>query len=179
MTKTVYAFHPDTRAYVGPVVLDDSDRSPLEPDVWLIPGDCMEVEPPAPGPGQYAAEEAGDWVLRDIPRPPAPPAAAPAPEAAPPTPEQIRQSLVDAIQDYMDGMAQMLGYDDIRTAVTYADEPAVPKFQAEGQALRVWRSLVWSACYAHLALVEAGEAEVPTLEEAISMLPLFTPPTGE
>lgn len=115
-------------------------------------------------------------MLRDIPQSPAPPAPAPAPEPEPPTPEQIRQSLVDAIQDYMGDVARMLGYDDIRTAVTYADEPAVPKFQAEGQALRAWRSLVWAACYEHLALVESAAAELPTLEEAIAMLPVFTPP---
>lgn len=171
--KTVYSFHPFTRAYIGPLTLDESDRSPLEEDVWLIPGGCLEGEPPAPGPGQYAAEEGGAWVLRDIPQPPA---SAPAPEPEPPTPEQQMQAVEDAIQAYMDDMARMLGYDDIRTAVTYAEEPAVAKFQAEGQALRAWRSLVWAACYAHLALVEAGDAEIPTLEEAIAMLPLFTPP---
>ncbi|MGC3984842.1 MAG: hypothetical protein QM777_08990 [Pseudorhodoferax sp.] len=174
--KVVHAYHPISRIYVGPIELDAGDVSPLEPGVWLIPGDSLEAAPPTPGPGQYIAEEAGAWVLRDIPQPPAPPAPAPTPEPEPPTPEQIRQSLVDAIQDYMDDMAQMLGYDDIKTAVTYADEPAVPKFQSEGQALRAWRSLVWAACYAHLALVEAGEAELPTLEEAIAMLPVFTPP---
>jgi hypothetical protein len=175
-TKTVYSYHPFTRTYLGPLVLNASDRSPLEPEVWLIPGDCLEVEPPAPGPGQYVAEEAGAWVLRDIPQPPAPPAPAPTPEPEPVTPEQQMQAVEDAIQDYMDAMARMLGYDDIKTAVTYADEPAVPKFQAEGQALRAWRSLVWAACYEHLALVAAGEAEIPTLEEAIAMLPMFTPP---
>jgi hypothetical protein len=171
--KTVYSYHPFARAYLGPLTLDDSDRSPLEKDVWLIPGGCLEVAPPEPGAGQYVAEEAGAWVLRDIPQPPTP---TPEPEPEPPTPEQQMQAVEDAIQDYMDAMARMLGYDDIKTAVTYADEPAVPKFQAEGQALRAWRSLVWAACYEHLALVEAWEAEIPTLEEAIAMLPVFTPP---
>lgn len=178
-TKTVYSYHPFTRAYIGPLVLDASDRSPLEPGVWLIPGDCLDAVPPVPGPGQFVAEEDGAWVLRDIPQPPAPPSPAPAPEPVPPTPAQIRQNLVDAIQHYMDDAAQSLGYDDIKTAVTYADEPAVAKFQTEGQALRAWRSLVWAACYEHLALVEAGEAELPTLEEAIAMLPVFTSPSGE
>ena len=118
-------------------------------------------------------EEAGAWVLREIPPTPEP---EPVQEPEPTTPEQQMQAVEDAIQSYMDAMAQMLGYDDIKTAVTYAEEPAVPKFQAEGQALRAWRSLVWAACYEHLALVEAGEAEIPTLEEAIAMLPAFVPP---
>lgn len=174
--KTVHQFHPFTRAYLGPLVLDDSDRSPLEPGVWLIPGGCLEIEPPAPGPGQYVAEEAGAWVLRDIPQPPASPAPPVPPAPQPPTAEQIRQAVVDGIQDFMDDVARMLGYDDIGTAVTYAEEPAVPKFQEEGQALRAWRSLVWAACYEHLALVESGGAEIPTLEEAIAMLPPFMPP---
>lgn len=175
-TKTVYTYHPFTRAFLGPLVLDESDRSPLEPDVWHIPGGCLEAAPPTPPAGQYAAEEGGAWVLRDIPQPLEPPAPAPTPEAAPPTEEDMRQTLVDGIQSYLDDMARMLGYDDMRTAVTYADEPAVPRFQAEGQALRAWRSLVWAACYEHLALVQAGTAELPTLEQAIEMLPVFTPP---
>ncbi|KQP43904.1 hypothetical protein [Pseudorhodoferax sp. Leaf274] len=187
--KIVFAFHPFTRRYVGPFELafERGDMDPLEPGRWLIPGNCLVDAPPVAGPGQYVVAEIqpseGDpdvekvaWALRDIPQPPAPPAPAPEPEPVPPTPEQVRQALVDAIQEYMDDMAQMLGYDDIKTAVTYADEPAVPRFQAEGQALRAWRSLVWAACYEHLALVQAGGAEIPSLEEAIAMLPVFTPP---
>lgn len=73
------------------------------------------------------------------------------------------------LQRVMDDAARAIGYDDIKTAITYADEPAVPKFQAEGQALRAWRSQVWDACYAHPAM--AGLAPIPTPDEAEALMP--------
>ena len=92
-----------------------------------------------------------------------------------PTPEEIaaqtQRSLIDAVQAHMDAAARALGYDDIKTACTYADEPAVPKFQTDGQAFRAWRSLVWSYCYAQLDAVTAGERTVPTVDVLIGELP--------
>jgi hypothetical protein len=171
MEITVYAFHPVTHAYGAPVVLSDErgDMDPLEPGRWLVPGNCLEAVPPTPGEGQYVAAVGGAWVLRNIATQPAPgqpsTPGGTAPSADPAT------ALRDGIQAYMDNQARALGYDDIGTAVTYADEPSVPKFQIEGAVFRAWRSLVWAACYAHLSLVQAGEAAMPTLAEAIAMLP--------
>lgn len=89
-----------------------------------------------------------------------------------PTYEQIIAGLTAAIQAHMDATAKGYGYDDVKSAVTYADEPAVPKFQQEGQALRAWRSLVWEAAYAELALYQDGDA-IPTREQLIEKLPAF------
>ncbi|APW38956.1 hypothetical protein RD110_18545 [Rhodoferax koreense] len=75
------------------------------------------------------------------------------------------------VQTHLDERAQALGYDDISTAVTYADEPAVAKFQAEGQALRAWRSLIWAKCYEILAQWEAGTVVEPTGDQLAAMLP--------
>lgn len=93
-----------------------------------------------------------------------------------PTPEQIKVALSAAVQNHMDSAAKAAGYDDIKSAVTYAEEPSVPKFQAEGQAFRAWRSLCWAACYAVMAEVEAGERAVPTAEELIAELPALEVP---
>lgn len=93
----------------------------------------------------------------------------PAPHTA--TPEQIEAQKVAVVQAHMDTAAQALRYDSITTAITYAEEPSVPKFQAEGQALRAWRSVVWAACYAILAEVQAGHRAIPTDEELIAELP--------
>lgn len=71
----------------------------------------------------------------------------------------------------MDDQARALRYDDIKTAVTYADEPSVPRFQAEGLALREWRSLCWAHCYAAMAAVHLGERAIQTAEELIAELP--------
>ena len=79
--------------------------------------------------------------------------------------------LIDAVQQHMDAAAKALGYDDIKSAVTYAEEPSVPKFQQEGQAFRAWRSQCWAAGYVVLSQVEAGQRPVPTAAELIAELP--------
>lgn len=94
-----------------------------------------------------------------------------------PTPEQIKAALSDAVQGHMDAAAQAAGYDDIKSAVTYADEPSVSQFQTEGQQFRAWRSLCWAACYEVMAAVAAGERDVPTADELIAELPALELPS--
>lgn len=50
--------------YVGPVL---ADESPLEPGVWLVPGGCVEVEPPQIPDGQMAIWQAGAWAVVPLP----------------------------------------------------------------------------------------------------------------
>ena len=90
--------------------------------------------------------------------------------------EEIKEKKVRTVQIYMDGVAKGLSYDNIANAVTYAEEPSVPKFQAEGQALRAWRSLVWAKCYEILAEVEAGTRPIPSDSELIAALPALQLP---
>lgn len=89
----------------------------------------------------------------------------------PPTADQIAAARVAAVQAHMDAAAAARGYDDIKTAVTYADEPAVPRFQAEGQAFRAWRSIVWAHCYQVLDDVQAGRRAIPSAADLIAELP--------
>lgn len=65
--KTVYSFDLATGLFLGAVQLNDSDRSPLEPDVWHIPGYCVEVPPPVAGPDQFCRWNGVDWELATIP----------------------------------------------------------------------------------------------------------------
>lgn len=94
----------------------------------------------------------------------------------PPSVEQILKPYETAVQAHMDASARAAGYDDIKTAVTYADEPAVEKFQQEGQAFRAWRSLCWAYCYEQLAAVQADQRPQPTVEELIGELPALVLP---
>lgn len=94
----------------------------------------------------------------------------------PPTPEQVIASIAAAVQAHLDAAAIAAGYENIRSAVTYADEPAVPRFQAEGRAFRAWRSLVWARCYELLDEVKAGEREPMTAEQVIALLPALELP---
>jgi hypothetical protein len=86
---------------------------------------------------------------------------------------KMRQTeMTNAVQSHLDTTAQLLGYDSISTAVTYASEGAVTQFQTEGQAFREWRSLVWEHCHAVLAAVVAGERGAPSTAELIMELPV-------
>ena len=86
----------------------------------------------------------------------------------PPTPDELRAALTDAVYAHMNAAAQARGYDDIKAAVTYAEEPTVPKFQQEGQAMRRLRSLVWARCYEILNAAQDGQRSIPTEAELIA-----------
>lgn len=98
---------------------------------------------------------------------------APASEESAPTPEQLIASLTYVVQRHLDSTAAGMGYDNIYTACTYADESSVLKFQQEGQALRAWRSLVWAHCHTVLEAVTAGTRAIPTAEELVAELPVL------
>lgn len=83
---------------------------------------------------------------------------------------EVAAMLTAALQTRMDGQARELGYDDIKTAITYRGDPN-PRFSAEAEALFVWRSKVWTQAYALLAKVQEGLAQLPTIEDAIAMMP--------
>lgn len=104
---------------------------------------------------RIVADENGRPILQDPP---------------PPTAGQIMSRLASRVQSWLDGQARALGYDDIKSAVSYAEEPAVPRFQQEGQALRRLRSLVWARYDEILNAVQAGQRPVPTEEGLIAEL---------
>lgn len=108
-----------------------------------------------------AANDNGEPVLQDRPAP---------------TQAEVVAELTAHVQRHMDTAARQAGYDNLQSAVTYAEEPAVPKFQAEGQAFRAWRSLVWARCYELLAEVQAGEREPLTAAEVLAELPALILP---
>ena len=126
-----------------------------------IPGDAVEIteaEHAALIDGQsngkrIVADESGRPILQDPP---------------PPTAKQITARLEARVQSWLDGKARALGYADIKSAVSYAEEPAVPRFQQEGQALRRLRSLAWARFYEILNAAQAGQRATPTEAELIA-----------
>lgn len=90
---------------------------------------------------------------------------------APPVPsvEDYKQ----AVQSLLDSTAINYGYDDVKSAVTYAEEPTVLKFQIEGKSFRSWRSQCWEYCYEQLEKVQNKERTVPSVEELVAELPKF------
>lgn len=87
-----------------------------------------------------------------------------------PTADEIKQMLIDGVQNYMDEVAMTRGYDGILSACSYIDT-GVERFDIEGEQARKWRSQVWAYCYAYLDEVLAGNREIPTLDALIQELP--------
>lgn len=93
-----------------------------------------------------------------------------------PTNEKLSSIFEQAVQEKLDAAARARGYDSLFTAISYADEPAVPRFQADGQAFRRWRSLVWGFAHTELNAVLAGEKPQPDLDAFLAGLPALELP---
>lgn len=93
--------------------------------------------------------------------------------ADPPKPSaaQLEQALTAAVNRALDAKARDHRYASLADAISYAEEPAVARFQAEGQAFRAWRSLVWAHCHAVFDEVRAGARAMPSEAELIAALP--------
>ena len=95
-----------------------------------------------------------------------------------PTPEEQQAILIErfrsAIQSWMDGEAMKLGYDSILSVCSYINT-GNPKFDAEGEGFRQWRSAVWARGYELIDEVIAGQREVPDdPADVIALLPELT-----
>lgn len=163
----IYHYDPISGRYTTPGVADPDQLAEGE---WLIPAFATADEPPPAPEGMFAAFIGGAWALLPEPEPEEPP------EPEPETPEQTKARLSRVLQALLDTTAQAQDFDNIFTAVTYADEPAVPRFQIQGSALRAWRSLVWATGYAVMDAVMAGERPIPTEAELLAEMPVFVPP---
>lgn len=160
--KTVYSFSRETRIYIGPVTLDKSDMSPLEKNVFLVPGNCLEEMPPTAPLGMQVVEHRGEWKLEDIP-------VNPVSQTTIPTVEQRIAALKSAIAFHLDAFAQTKGYDNIINAALRAAYPG--PFHEEGIQLAQWMDACWSKGYELLARWSAGEITEPTGAELIALLP--------
>lgn len=87
-----------------------------------------------------------------------------------PNPTKIQSYYTQEIQNYLDSEAKKLGYDSCLSVCSYINT-GIPKFDAEGEAFRTWRSAVWAYGYETLNKALAGEIEIPTLQDFISSLP--------
>lgn len=142
-----------------------ADESPLEPGVWMIPGGCVELEPPTIPPGHRARYSSGTWIIEKLP------AAAVEPEAPAQPIAPLEQQVKSAVQAYMDQTAQLNGYESLLAAISYAEEDAVEAFQLEGKRFRAWRSLVWAYVFAQLEHEEAfSELEGEEPEHELSLM---------
>lgn len=185
MTKTIYLIDPETGYLMGeslhPLDPVETERTGKPIYAQLNPALATEVSPPRIPSGMRARMVRNKWALEALPPAPQPeaPVVPPPPAPAPSTADDRIASLRAHVQQYLDAMARSLGYDDIKTAVTYAEEPSVPKFQNEGRALRAWRSAVWAACYELLDRVKSGAMTEPSERTLTGLLPSLSIPPLE
>lgn len=162
MAATVYSFDPNTGAYAGTTIADEDQ---LDPGNLLLPAFTTSEEPPEVPDGHGLFWRGDHWEALRVDAPVPPPE-----EAETDGARFVRaQGLAQA---QLDSVARSMGYDSILTAVTYAEEASVPKFQIEGKRLRQWRSLVWQECYTILAEVHAG-ATMPDENAFLARLPTY------
>lgn len=167
-TKIVYAFDPETKFYTGPVQLDESDQCQIEPGVWHIPGNCLDVEPPEYRAGEYLVAVGDHWETRVVRESePVDEPAAGMPEAPEPTREMRAAYMEVELQAQLDATARAHGYRSIDSAVSYADEMSVAKYCGEGRGFRRLRSQAWAKFYE----LTAGDGDLPTMEVILPQLP--------
>lgn len=60
----IYQYDPQTGIYLGPCL---ADKSPLEPEVFLIPAHATKIEPPAITDGKIAVFNNDNWTIQNLP----------------------------------------------------------------------------------------------------------------
>ena len=146
----------------------EADESPLEPGVFLIPGGCVEQEPPALAEGEQARWIDGAWLVEPVPPPPEP-------ETPEEPPVDAIEAFRRAIQGHIDQTAQSRSYDTGISCASYVGSTN-PVWAAEAAAFTAWRDDVWTYAYAELAKVQNGQRPQPTVETILAELPALTWP---
>lgn len=98
-------------------------------------------------------------------------------EEAPTTwpPEAQANQMSGWVKQLLDTTAKDSGYDNMATAVGYVGDPN-PVWAADAEALRAYRSAVWSAALPQINNVKAGTSVIPLRSLFIAMLPKYTRP---
>lgn len=157
---TVYSYNTAGRL-IGPVILTEADMSPLEPGVYLIPGNCTAKMPPVNSPGFFVAWDGDDWGYVSDVTPTEPPT---------PTPALTVADFDAALTAHLDTTAQSRRYDNRITCAVRAGYSG--PFQAEGQAFAAWMDACNAFAYTLLAEVQAGTRPLPDSTQAlIDLLP--------
>lgn len=180
MNKIVYSFDALTGQFIGALTLTESDMSPLEPGVWHIPAHCLEIAPPDAPEGMYAAEVDGQWVLKEfLIEPSVEEAPAFSAEAREANLKERMEALEYAAQVHLDSIAVAHRFSNIADACSYANDPTVPKYWAQGRAFLKLRAHTFLLIESLVDLVLAGEAEEPTHDQMLVLLPLLDTMTAE
>ena len=85
--------------------------------------------------------------------------------------QEVQSAISRAIQEHLDTKVQEFRYDNMMSARSYAGYSN--PFQSEAQALALWCADCWAKAGEIEADVEAGNRELPTVDEVIAELPVY------
>lgn len=83
--------------------------------------------------------------------------------------QNIKDGLENAVDNYINSVAKVKGYDSKQSCCSYA--AGNNKYTNESIAFIDWMASCWDHCFAKMIAVENEEAEIPTQEELIAELP--------
>ena len=137
-------------------------------DDWAVPRGYTEK--PRPSEAHDWDKKTGDWVLDKAKK------AELDAQAEKQAAEAALVNIKQALQAHIDGVAHSLGFTDGNSVMLYAgfNNP----FRALAEAFGAWEAGIWVLANEHMALVKAGKKAMPTLTEAVGMIPAFVPPSA-
>ena len=97
-------------------------------------------------------------------------------QAAKQAAEAALVNIKQGLQSHIDGVARGLGFTDGNSVMLYTgfNNP----FRALAEAFGAWEAGIWVLANEHRALVKAGKKAMPTLTEAVGMIPAGVPPSA-
>ena len=156
--------------YVPEELIDDVSASVTGGgDVWLD-GDQIKCSGAQPTPAHSFDRKTGKWVLDKNKQ------AELDAQAEKQAAEAALVNIKQALQAHIDGVAHSLGFTDGNSVMLYTgfNNP----FRALAEVFGAWEAGIWVLANEHMALVKAGKKAMPTLTEAVGMIPAFVPPSA-
>ena len=170
LTVPRFSTHGDGWIYVPEELIDDVSASVTGGgDVWLD-GDQIKCSGAQPTPAHSFDRKTGKWVLDKNKQ------AELDAQAEKQAAEAALVNIKQALQAHIDGVAHSLGFTDGNSVMLYTgfNNP----FRALAEAFGAWEAGIWVLANEHMALVKAGKKAMPTLTEAVGMIPAFVPPSA-
>lgn len=135
---------------------------------WAVPQGYTEK--PAPSLAHVWDAKKGDWLLDKTKQ------AELDAQAEKQAAEAALVNIKQALQSHIDGVARGLGFTDGNSVMLYAgfNNP----FRALAEAFGAWEAGIWVLANEQMSLVKAGKKAMPSLTEAVGMIPAFVPPSA-
>ena len=171
LTVPRFSTHGDGWIYVPEELIDDVSASITGGGlVWLDDGGAIKCSGAQPSGAHTFDKKSGKWVLDKTKQ------AELDAQAEKQAAEAALVNIKQGLQSHIDGVAHGLGFTDGNSVMLYTgfNNP----FRALAEAFGAWEASIWVLANEQMALVKAGKKAMPTLTEAVGMIPAFVPPSA-